>query len=123
MMYTKKVMKHFLAPKFHKKIKKFNGVGQVGNMNCGDIMKVYINVEKDIIKDIYFETLGCVAAIASSDVMCELAKGKTIKQASKIKAKDIVKKLGQLPVIKFHCSVLGMQALQDAIKDYKENSK
>ena len=123
MMYTKKVMKHFLAPKFHKKIKNFNGVGQVGNMKCGDIMKVYINVEKDIIKDIYFETLGCVAAIASSDVMCELAKGKTIKQASKIKAKDIVKKLGQLPVIKFHCSVLGMQALQDAIKDYKENSK
>ena len=122
-MYTKKVMKHFLNPKFHKKIKKFNGIGQVGNTNCGDIMKVYINVEKDIIKDIYFETLGCVAAIASSDVMCELAKGKTIKQASKIKAKDIVKKLGQLPVIKFHCSVLGMQALQDAIKDYKENLK
>ena len=75
-MYSKKVMKHFLHPKFHKKIRKFNGVGQVGNIKCGDIMKVYINVEKNIIKDICFETLGCVAAIASSDAMCELVKGK-----------------------------------------------
>jgi len=122
-MYSKKVMNHFLNPKFHKKIKKFNGVGQVGNVKCGDIMKVYINVEKDIIKDIYFETLGCVAAIASSDVMCELAKGKTIKQALKIKDKDIVKKLGQLPMIKLHCSVLGMKALHAAIKDHEKKKK
>ena len=86
-------------------------------------MKVFIKVKDNKITDIKFKTYGCVAAIASSDVMCELVKGKTIDQALKIKDKDIVKRLEKLPPVKLHCSVLGMNALRDAIKDYKKKQK
>jgi nitrogen fixation NifU-like protein len=121
--YSKEAMKHFFNPKYAGEIKDANGIGQVGNASCGDIMKVYIQVEKDKIKEIKFKTLGCVAAIASSDAACEIAKGKTIKAAKKITDKDILKKVGNLPQIKHHCSLLGTQALRKAINDYETKSK
>ena len=113
-------MRHFLHPKFSKKIKNYNAVGQFGNPRCGDIMKIYLNVEGGVVKNIFFETMGCAAAIACSDVMCELAKGKKLNKALKITHKDIIKQLGGLPLIKHHCSVLGMQALRKAISNYKK---
>lgn len=117
--YNKKVLKYFLKPKNRGKIKNPDGVGMVGNPVCGDLMKVYIKVSKDgIIKDIGFETLGCVAAVASSSITTEMAKGKTLKQALKIKKDDIVKELEGLPKEKVHCSVLANQALKKAIEDY-----
>lgn len=122
-MYTKKVMQRFSKPKFAGEIKDADGVGEVGNMKCGDVMRVYIKVEKNRIKDIKFKTFGCVAAIASSDAMCELAKGKTIEQALKITDKDIADYVGGLPCIKHHCSVLGSAALRKAIHDYRKNKK
>jgi nitrogen fixation NifU-like protein len=121
--YSKIAMRHFFNPKYAGKIKDASGVGQVRNSSCGDIMKVYIKVEKNKIKDIKFNTLGCVAAIASSDVACSIAKGKTIKEAKKITDKDILKKVGGLPQIKHHCSLLGTQALKKAIKDYETKKK
>jgi len=121
--YSKIAMKHFFNPKFAGKIKDANGIGQVGNSSCGDIMKVYIKVNKNKIEGIKFNTLGCVAAIASSDVACEIAKGKTIQQAKKITDKDILKKVGGLPQIKHHCSLLGTQALRKAISDYESKVK
>jgi len=122
-------MNKFFHPKFSGELKDANGVGQVGNAACGDIMRVFIKVEKDKktekekIKDIKFKTLGCVAAIASSDTVCEIAKGKSLKDAKKIKRKDILKKIGELPQIKHHCSILGEEALLEAIKDYEKKSK
>lgn len=121
--YSKIAMKHFFNPKYAGEIKDANGIGQVGNSSCGDIMKVYIKVEKNKIKDIKFKTLGCVAAIASSDAACEIAKGKTINEAKKITDKDILKKVGNLPQIKHHCSLLGTQALRKAIENYEKNKK
>ena len=122
-MYSKKVLKHFLHPKFFGKIKNADAVGKVGNIRCGDIMELYLKIgkrnNKEIIKDIKFHTLGCGAAIASSDMLCETAKGETLKEALKIKFEDILKDLGELPPIKIHCSVLAIQALKNAIKDYK----
>lgn len=117
--YNKKVMEHFMNPKFMGEIKDADGVGEVGNMKCGDIMKVYLKIQNGKIEDIKFKTFGCVAAIASSDVLCSLAKGKTIEEAKKITGKDIVKELGNLPNIKMHCSVLGDNALRAAIADYE----
>ena len=121
--YSKIAMKHFFHPKYSGKIKDASGIGQVGNAACGDIMKVYIKVDKNKIKDIKFNTMGCVAAIASSDVACEIARGKTIKNAKKITDKDILKKVGGLPQIKHHCSLLGTQALKKAIEDYEKKNK
>lgn len=125
-MYSEKVLKRFKKPKFAGVIKNPDGIGKVGNTRCGDVMKIYIKVEKkkgkEYIKDIKFHTFGCVAAIASSDVLCELAKGKTIEQAEKIRDKDIAKALDGLPQIKVHCSVLGASALHEAIKDYKSKN-
>ncbi len=127
--YSKKVMEHFLKPKNVGEIKKADGVGKVGNPICGDIMYVYIKVgkrkgkgkEEEYIKNIKFQTLGCPAAIASSDVLCDLVKGKTLKEAEKVRGKEIVKKLGNLPAIKLHCSVLGEKTLKKAIENYKKN--
>jgi nitrogen fixation NifU-like protein len=117
--YNKKVLKYFLNPKNRGKIKNPNGVGMVGNPVCGDLMKIYIKVSKDeIIEKIGFETLGCVAAVASSSITTEMAKGKTLKQALKIKKSDIVKELTGLPKEKVHCSVLANQALKKAIENY-----
>ena len=126
--YDKKVLKRFLKPKFAGEIKNPSAIGQVGNAACGDIMKVFIKIDKnnktgkEKIKDIKFKTMGCVAAIASSDAVCEIAKGKTLEEAKKINKKDILKKVGDLPQIKHHCSILGEEALQEAIKNYENKS-
>lgn len=122
-MYSNKVLKHFKDPKHMGEIKNADGIGKVGNPTCGDLMHVYIKVKKDVITDIKFQTFGCVAAIAASDALCELAKGKTLKQAEKIEDKDIADYLGGLPAIKHHCSILGATALKDAIKDYERKKK
>ncbi len=126
--YNKEVMKHFLKPKFAGKIKNPDAVGKIQNDMCGDIMEVYLKIDETKgkepkIKDIGFQTLGCAAAIASSDVLCELAKGKTLKEAKKIKKQDIMRKLKSLPSIKLHCSVLGEKTLKDAIEKYEEEKK
>ena len=122
-MYSKELMKHFKDPKFVKELKNPDGIGEVGNMKCGDIMHLEIKVDKDKIKDIGFKTFGCPAAVASTDVVCELAYGKTLAQAKKMKKDDVVKKLKGMPEQKLHCSVLGVDALQRAIKDFEEKSK
>jgi len=121
--YNKEVMKHFLKPKHVGKMKNPDVVGMIKNNHCGDIMKVYLKIEKGRIKDIKFQTMGCGAAIASSDVLCELAKGKTLKQAKKISNKEIIKKLKGLPSVKVHCSVLGEKTLHKAIDDYEEKQR
>jgi len=126
--YTKKTLNQFLKAKNRGKIRNPDGVGAVGNPVCGDLMKVYIKVGKnkkgeENIKDIKFETLGCVAAVASSSITTELAKNKTLKQASKITKDEIVKRLGGLPREKVHCSVLANQALKKAIEDYEGKHK
>ncbi len=128
-LYTKKVLETFKNPHNYGRIEDADGVGEVGNPVCGDVMKVYIKVSKDkkgneFIKDIKFETFGCVAAIATSSIVTDLAKGKTLKDAMKINDKQIVSSLGGLPNIKLHCSVLGASALKKAIKDYQfKNAK
>jgi len=118
--YTKQLLKHFQNPKFVKKIKNPDGIGEVGNISCGDVMRLSIKVEKNKIKDIGFQTFGCAAAIASSDVVCEIAKSKTLNQAKKITKDDIIKKLGGMPPIKVHCSILGIDALKKAIENYEK---
>jgi len=119
--YSKKVMQHFENPKNIGEIKNADGVGEVGNLRCGDVMKISIKVEKNVIKDIKFKTFGCVAAISTSSILTEIVKGKTIKQAKAITKDDIVKELGGLPNVKIHCSLLAIDALKAAIKDYEKN--
>jgi len=123
MKYSKELMKHFNNPKFVKDVENSNGVGEVGNVACGDIMHLEIKIEDNKIEDIGFKTFGCAAAIASSDIVCELAKGKTIEEAEKIKKEDIIKKLKAMPPIKVHCSVLGIKALRKAIEDFRKRKK
>lgn len=120
--YTKELMQHFKNPKYVKQVKNANAVGEVGNVSCGDIMHLELNVDEKTqkIKDIGFQTFGCPAAVASSDVVCGLAKGKTLEQAKKITKNDIVKELKSMPPIKLHCSVLGIEALNKAIEDYEK---
>ena len=122
--YSKKVVRYFNNPKNYGQIKNPDGVGEVGNPVCGDVMKLYIKVSKnkkgeEIIKDIKFETFGCVAAIATSSILTELAKGETLDEALKIDNQKIVESLGGLPPIKVHCSVLAARALKKAIEDYR----
>ncbi|MEK6936241.1 MAG: iron-sulfur cluster assembly scaffold protein [Nanoarchaeota archaeon] len=123
-VYSKEVMRHFLKPKNSGKIENPDAIGRINNNMCGDLMEIYLRIKKNKIKDIKFQTLGCGAAIASSDVLCELAKGKTLNEAKKITNKQIIKKLRGLPSIKLHCSVLGAITLKDAIEKYeiKENN-
>lgn len=123
--YTKELMKHFKNPKYVKDVKNANAVGEVGNVSCGDIMhlELKINDKTRKIEDIGFKTYGCPAAVASSDVVCEIAKGKTIEQAKKITKDDIIKKLKKMPPIKIHCSILGIEALNKAIENYESNKK
>lgn len=120
--YSKEVIKRFTNPKNFGEIKNADGVGRVGNPRCGDVMKLYIKVEKrgskEIIKDIKFYTLGCAAAIATSDIICDLVRGKTLKDALKVGYKNVVNKLGYLPEIKIHCSYLAQQGLKAAIENY-----
>lgn len=120
--YSEKVMQHFMHPKNMGEIENPDGIGRVGNPQCGDIMEMYIKVkEKDqekVIEDVKFKTFGCGAAIASSSMVTELVKGKTIEEALKITNKQVIEALGGLPPIKRHCSVLGEDALKSAINDY-----
>ena len=120
--YTKEVLEHFKNPHNQGSIDNPDGVGEVGNPVCGDMMKLYIKVDKEkgIISDIKFETLGCAAAIATSSMITDLARGKTLDEALKITKANVADKLGGLPPIKQHCSNLAADALQAAIKNYKE---
>ncbi|MFA5878429.1 MAG: iron-sulfur cluster assembly scaffold protein [Candidatus Staskawiczbacteria bacterium] len=123
-VYTKKVLDLFKKPHNYGKIKSADGVGKVGNPTCGDVMWLYIKVDKrEVIKDIKFETFGCVAAISTSSMITDLAKGKTIKEALEITKDNVVESLGGLPKIKFHCSVLAVDALVEAIFDYLSKNK
>lgn len=120
--YNKEVLRRFTNPKNFGEIKNADGIGQVGNVVCGDIMKIYFKIKNNKIKDIKFQTFGCVSAIAASDALCEIAKGKTIEEAKKINNKEIIEKLKGLPSIKIHCSVLGAQGLKKAIENYESKS-
>jgi len=120
MKYSKELLKRFKNPKFVKNVKDANAVGEVGNVSCGDVMKLKLKIKDNKIKDIGFQTFGCGAAIASSDVVCELAKGKTLEQAKKLNKGEIIKKLGGMPPIKIHCSILGITALNKAIENYEK---
>ncbi|MFA6047695.1 MAG: iron-sulfur cluster assembly scaffold protein [Parcubacteria group bacterium] len=123
MQYSKKVLEHFTRPHNQGVLKNADGVGSVGNPQCGDIMKIYIKVKKkkgeEVIEDIKFETLGCAAAVATSSMVTDLAKGKTLGEASKITRSDVAENLEGLPPVKMHCSNLAADALQEAIKNYK----
>ncbi len=126
--YTKKVIEYFQNPHNYGKIKNPDGVGRVGNIICGDVMYFYIKVKKDekrreIIKDVKYETFGCVAAISTSSVVTDLAKGKTLQEALKIDKDEVIESLGGLPAIKYHCSVLAVDALSEAIYDYLSKNK
>jgi len=118
-MYTEKVMEHFKNPRNMGEIPDADGVGTVGNPVCGDLMTVYIKVKDNRIEDIRFKTFGCGAAIATSSMITELAKGKTIEEAMKITRGNVADSLGGLPPIKMHCSNLAADALHAAIKDYQ----
>jgi len=126
--YTKKVIEYFKNPRNFGRMKNPDGVGKVGNPICGDVMWLYIKVRKDKrgiekISDIKFETFGCVAAIATSSIITDLAKGKTLEEVIKIDRKKVVKSLGGLPPVKLHCSVLAASALSEAIYDYLSKNK
>jgi nitrogen fixation NifU-like protein len=122
-LYTPKVMETFKNPHNYGKIKNADGIGKVGNIVCGDVMWLYIKVKGDIIKDIKFETFGCVAAISTSSTITDLAKGKTLEEALKITKDEIIKYLGGLPSVKYHCSVLAVDALIEAMYDYYTKNK
>jgi nitrogen fixation NifU-like protein len=118
MIYTDKVMEHFANPSNVGDLPDANGIGEVGNAKCGDIMKMYLKIENNIIADIRFKTFGCGAAIATSSVATELIKGKTLEQALALSNKTVVEELGGLPSAKIHCSVLAEQAVKAAIADF-----
>ncbi|MEM7819259.1 MAG: iron-sulfur cluster assembly scaffold protein [Candidatus Aenigmatarchaeota archaeon] len=122
-LYSEKMLKLFRNPHNMGKIKNADGIGRVGNPVCGDVMYLYIKVKKNKITDIKFETFGCAAAIATSSVITDLAKNKKIEDALKITKDDVAKEVGGLPPIKMHCSLLAIDALRAAIKDYKEKQK
>jgi nitrogen fixation NifU-like protein len=122
-MYSQKVLDHFKNPHNQGEMLDANAVGQEGNPVCGDVMKIYLKIENDIISDVKFETLGCAAAIAVSSNLTDMVKGKTLEEALKITKDEIVNDLGGLPVQKLHCSMLGVDALHQAIKDYQEKNK
>ncbi len=118
-MYSEKVMEHFANPHNVGEIPDADGIGKVGNPQCGDVMWLYIKVKDGIITDIKFKTFGCGAAIATSSMITEIAKGKTIEEAKKISRQDVASELGGLPPVKMHCSNLAADALHEAIKDYE----
>ena len=116
--YTEKVMDHFSNPRNVGEIADANGVGEVGNAKCGDIMKIYLKVEDNIIKDVKFKTFGCGAAIATSSMVTELVMGKSLDEALEITNAAVAEALGGLPPVKMHCSNLAADAMHEAIKDY-----
>ena len=121
-MYTETVMDHFKNPRNVGSIENADGVGQVGNPKCGDIMKIYLKIKDDIIEDVKFETFGCGSAIASSSMATELIKGKSINDAVELSNKAVIEALGGLPPIKIHCSVLAEQAVKSALYDYSQKT-
>jgi len=120
MKYTEEVIEHFKNPKYLGEIENPDAKGKVGNPVCGDVMEIFLKIEDGIIKDVKVKTFGCVAAISTSDVVCELVIGKTIEEAKKVTKDDVVKKLGNLPPAKIHCSLLAIEALEKALKNYKK---
>ncbi|MGI5920517.1 MAG: Fe-S cluster assembly scaffold protein NifU [Syntrophomonadaceae bacterium] len=122
-MYTQKVMDHFMNPRNVGNIETPSGVGEVGNPVCGDIMHIEIKVEDNKIQDIKFKTFGCAAAIATSSMVTEMVKGKTLEEAERITNRAVAEALDGLPPVKMHCSNLAADALHKAIKDYMEKNK
>ena len=121
-LYSEKVMDHFMNPRNVGSIENANGIGEVGNAKCGDIMKIYLKIENDIIVDVKFETFGCGSAIASSSMATEMIKGKSIDDAMKLTNKAVAEALEGLPAHKMHCSVLAEEAIKSALKDYYDKN-
>ena len=121
-LYSEKVMDHFMHPRNVGVIEDASGVGEVGNAKCGDIMKIYLKVENDIIQDVKFETFGCGSAIASSSMATEMIKGKPISEAMQLTNKAVAEALDGLPAHKLHCSVLAEEAIKAALKDYYDRN-
>ena len=123
-LYSEKVMDHFMNPRNVGTIEDASGVGEIGNAKCGDIMKIYLKIENDIIQDVKFETFGCGSAIASSSMATEMIMGKSIYEAMELTNKAVAEALDGLPAHKMHCSVLAEEAIKQALKDYfdKNNS-
>ena len=122
-LYSEKVMDHFRNPRNVGVIEDANGVGEVGNAKCGDIMKMYLKIEDDIVKDVKFETFGCGSAIASSSMATELIKGKPVSEARQLTNKAVAEALDGLPDYKMHCSVLAQEAIESALKDYESRQE
>ena len=122
MQYSDKVMDHFLNPRNVGQIEDASGVGEVGNAKCGDIMKIFLDIEDGIIKDVKFQTFGCGSAIASSSIATEMVKGKSIHEALAVTNKAVAEALDGLPPVKMHCSVLAEQAIKAALIDYAEKN-
>ena len=121
-LYSEIVMDHFKNPRNVGTIENADGIGEVGNAKCGDIMKIYLKIEDNIITDVKFETFGCGSAIASSSVSTEMIKGKTVEDALNLTNKQVVEALGGLPAHKLHCSVLAEEAIKSAVKDYYDKN-
>ena len=122
-LYSEKVMDHFLHPRNVGVIEDANAVGEVGNAKCGDIMKMYLKIEDDIIQDVKFETFGCGSAIASSSMATEMIKGKPLSEAMKLTNQAVTEALDGLPAHKLHCSVLAEEAIQSALEDYRKRQE
>jgi len=121
--YSQKVMDHFMNPRNVGSIENPDGVGEVGNPRCGDIMRIYLKIENDVITDIKFQTFGCGAAVATSSMITEMVKGENIEEALKISNQNVAEALGGLPPVKMHCSNLAAQALKAAIDNYLKNEE
>mgnify|MGYP002547661743 CR=1 FL=1 len=121
-LYTETVMDHFMNPRNVGEIPDADGVGEVGNAKCGDIMKMYLKVRDNVIEDVKFETFGCGSAIAASSMATEMVKGKTIEEALAVTNKQVVDALGGLPAHKLHCSVLAEESIKAAVKDYYDRN-
>ena len=121
-LYTETVMDHFMNPRNVGEIPDADGVGEVGNAKCGDIMKMYLKVRNNVIEDVKFETFGCGSAIAASSMATEMVKGKTIEEALAVTNKQVVDALGGLPAHKLHCSVLAEESIKAAVKDYYDRN-
>ena len=122
MLYTEKVMDHFEHPRNVGEIENADGVGQVGNPKCGDIMKMYLKIDDGVITDVKFKTFGCGAAVATSSMATELVKGKTIQEALQVTNKAVMEALDGLPPVKVHCSLLAEEAIHAALWDYAEKN-
>ena len=122
-LYSEKVMDHFRNPRNVGVIEDANGIGEVGNAKCGDIMKMYLKIEDDIIQDVKFETFGCGSAIASSSMATELIKGKPVAEAEKLTNQAVAEALDGLPAYKMHCSVLAEEAIHAALEDWRGREK